>query len=99
MRVDKDCKYSVLSHDACNFVYRDSIFKQDLAGYFLVTAVVFHLYKNKSHYYLNTSYQGIQRYLDMKKINIDMLSQRQLVEIISQLRSSKLPDYKLLGTA
>ncbi len=79
----------------CRFGYRDSIFKQQAKNKFIITAVQFRL-TSKNHK-LHTSYGDIQRVLDEKGIvnpSINDVSQA-----VIAIRSSKLPDPKLLGNS
>lgn len=87
-----DGEKQTLSNEDCCFGYRDSIFKHDLAGKFIVTHVVFHLDK-KPVFHLD--YGSIQD--ELKKypeINLKTIRQA-----IIAIRESKLPDTKKLGNA
>jgi len=75
----------------CHFGYRDSIFKKKLKGKVLISKVVFRLSKNPK---VNVSYGAIQSVLNEKKIKKLPKTKRS-----SQIRSSKLPDPKVLGNA
>lgn len=82
------------SNEACKFGYRESIFKRELKGQFIITHVSFRLSKQAK---INADYGAIQDVLDhhgVKQPTIQDIS-RAVIEI----RSSKLPDPKELGNA
>ncbi|MEM9848291.1 MAG: UDP-N-acetylmuramate dehydrogenase [Bacteroidota bacterium] len=87
-------KQYVFDKAACEFGYRDSIFKEDLKGKFFITAVYFRL--NKQHQ-VNVSYGAIQTVLAQRQIeqpNIHDVSQA-----VIAIRRAKLPDPKALGNS
>ena len=87
---------TTISNSECKFWYRESIFKQQFKDNFLITRVGFHLDVYTPDYILNTNYKDVQQYIadSGKEINIKTLSQA-----ISEIRASKLPDWKTLWTA
>ena len=74
----------------CNFRYRDSIFKSELKGEYIITSVTLKLQKYPHN--MNTSYGDLEKMLKGKKKTIQNIA----VSII-KIRSSKLPDPKILG--
>lgn len=80
--------------EACQFGYRDSVFKRLLKGKIIITSVVFKL--NKVPVF-NTSYGNIQQELDAK--GITELSIKAVSDAVISIRSSKLPDPKIIGNA
>jgi len=78
----------------CRFGYRDSIFKNDLKGKYVVTQVTLRLSKKPE---LNTSYGAVSK--ELEKRNIDNPTIRDLSEIIIDIRNSKLPNPDDLGNA
>ena len=74
----------------CNFRYRDSIFKSELKGEYIITSVTLKLQKYPHN--LNTSYGDLEKMLKGKKKTI-----QNIAESIMKIRSSKLPDPKILG--
>ena len=80
------------TRDKCNFGYRDSIFKQELKGRFIITNVIFKLSRNPV---LNTTYGRLQNELAGNN-NIDLQSVRQAV---IKIRKDKLPDPDKIGSA
>ena len=80
------------SHDQCQFGYRSSIFKEQLSNIFMVKFVTFRLHKQG---------KPVFGYGDLKK-TIQEFGEPSLQNIrgaIIQIRTSKLPDPKVLGNA
>ena len=85
-------EHITFTRDQCNFGYRDSIFKQELKGRFIITNVIFKLNRNPV---LNTSYGRLQNELAGNN-KIDLQSIRQAV---IKIRKDKLPDPDKFGSA
>jgi len=77
--------------DACQFSYRDSLFKKN-RDHYLVTDVTFKLPKNPKW---KLDYAGIHEMLDDTK----PVSARAISDVVCQLRQKKLPDPTLIGNA
>jgi UDP-N-acetylmuramate dehydrogenase len=79
-------------HQACEFGYRDSIFKRRLQGQYLITRVILRL--TKTNHPLHTSYGAIETELAQAQLprSIQGISQA-----VCQIRSSKLPDPAQIG--
>jgi len=86
-------KLHQFDNQQCKFGYRESIFKNEVKGEYLITSVVFKLSKKHS---LNFSYGDIQQILAKENIepSIEAIS-RAVIEI----RSSKLPNPAEIGNA
>ncbi len=82
----------VFSASECKYGYRDSIFKNEQKGNYIITSVVFKLEKSPI---FKLNYQHLEDEV-LKKGNINLNSIRQT---IIEVRESKLPDPKLLGNA
>jgi UDP-N-acetylmuramate dehydrogenase len=80
----------------CQFGYRDSIFKNELKGEYLITKVYFRLTTPQYHK-LTLHYGDIQKILDHK--GIDNPTIKQIADIVIGIRQSKLPDPALIGNA
>ena len=76
----------------CNFEYRNSIFKTQLKGKFIVTSVVFKLLKNPS---FNLTY-GVLKTELTRYVEVNLKTVR---EAVISIRESKLPDPKKIGNA
>ncbi|MCU0341582.1 MAG: UDP-N-acetylmuramate dehydrogenase [Spirosomaceae bacterium] len=89
-----DGKKRVFSREECRFGYRDSIFKHEAKGQYIITSVRFRLSK---YPVLQTSYGDIQKTLDQlnpKRLNIKAVS-----DAVVKIRRSKLPDPAEIGNA
>lgn len=86
--------------EECQFAYRESIFKHELQDQFIITHIIFELKKVNDDYQFATEYADIQNVLSEKKSDFDQLSSfeklREISQIISDIRSSKLPDYHMI---
>jgi UDP-N-acetylmuramate dehydrogenase len=78
----------------CRFGYRESIFKQELKGKFVITAVTLKLSKNPV---LNTSYGAIND--ELKAKGITSAGIRDISNAVIAIRRSKLPDPKEIGNS
>ena len=83
------------SNEACNFGYRNSIFKNKVKGKYILTSVSFRL-TTKDHQ-LTTSYGAIENELAIQKIKIPTL--KNISDAIICIRKSKLPDPKEIGNS
>ncbi len=75
----------------CQFGYRDSIFKNELKGKYIITHVNYIF--SKKHV-LNTSYGAINHKLQEKGVNHPSISD--VAEAVIEIRQSKLPDPRVL---
>lgn len=79
----------------CNFGYRNSFFKAEGKGKYVITNVTFEL--NKANHQLNTSYGAIQSELHKSKINNPTI--KDVSDVVIKIRQSKLPDPKEIGNS
>lgn len=84
----------VFDKEECHFGYRESIFKGELKGRYIITSVNFLLKKNAP---LHLEYGNIKAYLEQNGIEHPTL--QQLHDAICAIRDAKLPDVKLIGSA
>ncbi len=84
----------VFSKEECCFDYRESIFKSELKGCYVITSVDFLLKKDAP---LNLEYGNIKTYLEQNGIENPTL--QQLHDAICAIRDAKLPDVKQIGSA
>ncbi|WP_144372653.1 UDP-N-acetylmuramate dehydrogenase [Vogesella urethralis] len=85
----------VLRNADCRFAYRDSVFKRELAGRYLVTAVRFRLAKQFTP---RTGYGDIGRMLAEMGC-AEAPTALQVSQAVIRIRQSKLPDPTVLGNA
>ena len=84
----------VLTKEDCRFGYRESIFKNELKGQYVITSVDFLLKKDAP---LHLEYGNIKAYLEQNGIENPTL--QQLHDAICAIRDAKLPDVKQIGSA
>jgi UDP-N-acetylmuramate dehydrogenase len=93
IRIDEN-KLVVFNKSDCRFGYRDSIFKREAKGKFIITSVTFKLFKNPK---LNTSYGAISQ--EMEKMGVKTISIAAISQAVCNIRRSKLPDPEKIGNA
>ena len=91
----KTGKLVSFTNEECEFGYRNSIFKNQAKGKYIITSVSFKLTKN--HHNLNTSYGAIEKELEAKKIITPTI--KDISDIVIAIRQSKLPDPKEIGNS
>lgn len=79
----------------CDFGYRDSYFKNEGRGRYIITSVDLRLQKNKHR--LNTSYGAIEA--ELKARGVSRPGIRDVSDAVIAIRQSKLPDPKVLGNS
>lgn len=79
-------------HAECEFGYRDSIFKREYRGKYIITAVTLRLSKKQ---------QLVLTYGPLKELSAstDSLSAKDVSKAVISIRQSKLPDPETLGNA
>lgn len=88
-------RFIELSNADCRFGYRDSLFKQEGKGRYVITSVVFAL---------KTEFEPNIRYGDLAAVVETLCRGRQpdaktVSDAVCQIRSAKLPDPRILGNA
>ncbi len=78
----------------CEFGYRESIFKKQLKNQFVTLNVTFKLSKQPN---FQTSYGVIEQ--ELTKMGVKELSNKAIAQAVINIRSSKLPNPKLIGNA
>lgn len=82
------------SYSDCQFGYRDSIFKNELKGQYLITEVCFRLSRVAK---INTQYGAIQEELAKRGISEPTIAD--VSAVVAHIRVSKLPDPTTIGNA
>tara|TARA_R110002072_G_scaffold124085_1_gene259521 strand:- start:38392 stop:39405 length:1014 start_codon:yes stop_codon:yes gene_type:complete len=85
----------VFTKTDCNFGYRNSVFKNDLKGKYIITSVVFEL--TKTDHKKSTSYGAIKDKLAEKNIYDPTI--KDISDAVISIRESKLPDPAKLGNS
>jgi UDP-N-acetylmuramate dehydrogenase len=88
----KDGHYREFRSDECRFGYRDSIFKGELKGEYLITKVFYRLT-------LNPEYQLEYGSLKDEVLKLGQISLKTVREAVINIRRSKLPDPAVKGNA
>ncbi len=88
-------KRITFSNTECGFGYRNSIFKNEAKGKYILTAVSFRLTKKKHQ--LNTSYGAIETALQEQGISSPTI--KNISAAVIAIRQSKLPDPKEIGNS
>lgn len=84
-------KIKTLINSECGFSYRNSIFKGDARGKYVITSITLRLLKDKPSI---PNYPGVKKYFLENNINNPTLSQ--IRQAIIEIRSDKLPDPKVI---
>jgi UDP-N-acetylmuramate dehydrogenase len=82
------------SKSECRFGYRESIFKNEVKGEYVITHVTFRLNKQPN---FTTSYGAIAQ--ELERMQVATLSLRAVADAVIAIRQSKLPDPRVLGNA
>jgi len=88
-------KAKTFTKTACNFGYRNSVFKTELKGQYIITSVTFKL--TKRNHVLNTGYGAIENELANQKITNPTI--KEVSNAVIAIRQSKLPDPNKLGNS
>jgi UDP-N-acetylmuramate dehydrogenase len=86
--------FKTFSAEECKFGYRESVFKHELKNQFFITSVTFRLKKNPT---FNTSYGAIEK--ELLVMGVKELSVAAISQAVINIRTSKLPDPKVIGNA
>jgi UDP-N-acetylmuramate dehydrogenase len=78
----------------CNFGYRESIFKSEVKGQYIIVSVKFHLSLIPN---LNLRYGAIEQELTARGITSPTI--KDVSQVVSHIRVSKLPDPSTIGNA
>ena len=87
-------KTEMFSNADCAFGYRESIFKNELKGQYIITNVTFRLNRKPV---FNTSYGAIEE--ELSRLGIEEISIQAIALAVSNIRRSKLPDPAVTGNA
>ncbi len=84
----------IFHKQACGFGYRDSIFKREAKGQYVICRVILRLTKK---HHINTSYKPVAEQLARRGLSLPTI--RDISDIIMGIRQSKLPDPADIGNA
>lgn len=86
--------FRIFHNEDCKFSYRDSIFKSEQKGRYIITEVTYKLDTLPS---INTTYGAISKELENRNITNPTI--RDIAEVVSAIRVEKLPDPSTIGNA
>ena len=89
-----DDELKIITASECGFGYRDSIFKNNLKGTFVITKVKYRLSKS---FKSNISYGAITQVLEEKEISVP--TAKDVSDAVVSIRQSKLPNPEEIGNA
>lgn len=81
--------------EACQFGYRESVFKKELKDKYIITQVYFKL--SKTNHIINISYGAIKDILAIRHIESPTI--QDISNAVIEIRSSKLPDPAQIGNS
>lgn len=81
---------------ACEFGYRESVFKRKKKGQYFIYSVTFRLNKKPT---INLEYGDIKAVLQDKQVDLKAASIKNVSDAVIAIRQSKLPDPKVLGNS
>ena len=79
----------------CNFGYRNSVFKEELKGQYIITSVIFEL---SSHQHITKTNYGVIE-AELKKNGVVNPTIQDISTAVISIRNSKLPNPKVLGNS
>ncbi|SFJ02072.1 UDP-N-acetylmuramate dehydrogenase [Kaistella treverensis] len=85
----------IFINEECKFGYRESIFKRERKGEFVILEVTFKL--TRKNHQLKTEYGAIKT--ELEKMGIENPTIQEISAAVINIRQSKLPDPKILGNA
>ena len=91
----KEGVFRCFSASECEFGYRESIFKKDLQGQFIISEVWLRL--TKSNHLIDCSYYALANYMETNQISNPEI--KDVFDAVIQIRRSKLPDPAVIGNA
>jgi UDP-N-acetylmuramate dehydrogenase len=90
----KTGKKRIFTKEECELGYRNSIFKNKEKGQYFISAITLKLSKTQKE---NIIYKTLRDYLNENKITEHSL--KNISDAVSAIRTSKLPDPKIIGNA
>ncbi|MDC8098746.1 UDP-N-acetylmuramate dehydrogenase [Chryseobacterium rhizosphaerae] len=91
----EDLEVKTFNLEQCRFGYRDSIFKQEGKGRYVILEVTFKLTRKEHH--VKTEYGAITS--ELKHLGIESPTIQDVSQAVINIRQSKLPDPKEIGNA
>ena len=91
-------QHLLFSNKDCEFGYRDSYFKREGKGKYVITSVTFRLQKDPE---VNVEYKSLYTHFEKRLGDVwgPKISIKEVSDKVIQIRQSKLPDPKMYGNA
>lgn len=86
----------VFTKDECHYAYRNSIFKNEYRGKYIVTYVNYRLFLN---FEPDLQYAAINRELDSRGISSESVTADMIRDLVIEIRRAKLPEPSEIGSA
>jgi UDP-N-acetylmuramate dehydrogenase len=86
--------FKTFNKQECGFDYRESVFKSELKGQYIIVSVKFQLSLIPQ---FNLKYGAIEQ--ELKSRGIELPTLKDVSQVVSQIRVSKLPDPSTIGNA
>lgn len=90
----EDQVIKTFSLEECQFGYRESVFKRQYKGQFVIISITYRLRKRPL---FNTSYGAINQ--ELEHMGVKELSIQAISQAVINIRTSKLPDWREVGNA
>ncbi|MGM9795874.1 MAG: UDP-N-acetylmuramate dehydrogenase [Candidatus Aphodosoma sp.] len=94
VEIATECRKTFSLHE-CQYGYRDSVFKKELCGKYIITSVVYRLSLIPKPV---LEYGNVAKHLP-EGVTVDNITPSQIRDIIINIRKNKLPDVAELGSA
>jgi len=91
----KDQSTKTFTKEDCKFGYRESVFKKELKGQYIITSVNLRL--TKTNHELSIDYGAIKT--ELAALNIEKPTIQDISKAVISIRQSKLPDPKKIGNS
>lgn len=85
----KNDQFVTLSKSDCGFGYRDSIFRREAKDRYIIASVQLQLFKKDP---TPPYYAGVEKYFADRKISLEGLKAKDIMEAVIEIRRNKLPD-------
>ncbi len=87
--------FKEFTNEECKFGYRDSIFKNEVKGKYIITEVTFKL--TIQNHVLKTDYGAIKGQLDVMNVKVPTI--KDVANAVIEIRRTKLPNPKIIGNS
>ena len=84
----------IFSQQECRLAYRNSIFKNELKGKYIILSVTFKLQKTPV---INITYSALSK--ELQKLNLEKPTVEAVRNTVCKIRESKLPNPEIIGNA